>query len=53
MTMRSEAIESLRSIPLFQKIRDEDLASLAGVVIERRFPKHATIVEEGLPGDYM
>ena len=53
MAMRSEAIESLRSIPLFQKICDEDLASLAGVVIERRFPKHATIVEEGLPGDYM
>ena len=53
MAMRSEAIESLRSIPLFQKIGDEDLASLAGVVIERRFPKHATIVEEGLPGDYM
>lgn len=53
MAMRSEAVESLRAIPLFQKIPDEDLAELAGVVIERRFPKSATIVEEGLPGDYM
>ena len=53
MAMRSEAVESLRAIPLFEKIPDEDLAALAGVVIERRFPKSATIVEEGLPGDYM
>ena len=53
MAMRSEAIESLRSIPLFQQIGDDDLTSLAGVVIERRFPKNATIVEEGLTGDYM
>lgn len=53
MTMRSEALESLRAVPLFSKVRDEDLESLAQVVIERRFPKNATIVEEGLPGDYM
>jgi CRP/FNR family cyclic AMP-dependent transcriptional regulator len=53
MTMRSEALESLRAIPLFSKVRDEDLEALAQVVIERRFPKNATIVEEGLPGDYM
>jgi CRP-like cAMP-binding protein len=53
MTMRSEALESLRAIPLFGQVRDEDLEALAQVVIERRFPKNATIVEEGLPGDYM
>jgi CRP-like cAMP-binding protein len=53
MAIRSEALESLRSIPLFSKVRDEDLEALAQVVIERRFPKNSTIVEEGLPGDYM
>ena len=53
MAIRSEALESLRSIPLFAKVRDEDLQALAQVVIERRFPKNSTIVEEGLPGDYM
>lgn len=53
MTIRSEVLDSLRSIPLFAKVRDEDLDALAQVVIERRFPKNATIVEEGLPGDYM
>ena len=53
MTMRSEALDSLRAIPLFSKVRDEDLEALAQVVIERRFPKNSTIVEEGLPGDYM
>jgi CRP/FNR family transcriptional regulator len=26
---------------------------MAQLLIERRFPKHKTIVEEGLPGDYM
>lgn len=53
MTVRSEAIEFLRAIPLFEKIGDEDLAALAGVIIERRFQKNVTIVEEGLSGDYM
>jgi CRP-like cAMP-binding protein len=53
MTVRAEAIEALRAIPLFEKIGDEDLAALAGVIIERRFPKNVTIVEEGLSGDYM
>ncbi|MCA9511596.1 MAG: Crp/Fnr family transcriptional regulator [Myxococcota bacterium] len=53
MSTRSEALESLRSIQLFSKVHDDDLEALARVVIERRFPKHTTIVEEGLPGDYM
>jgi CRP-like cAMP-binding protein len=48
-----EAIESLRSIPLFQSVCDEDLESIANLLIERRFPNGKTIVEEGLPGDYM
>ena len=48
-----EAIESLRSIPLFLGVSDEDLGSVASLLIERRFPNNKTIVEEGLPGDYM
>ena len=48
-----EVLESLRSIPLFQAVSDEDLESIASLLIERRFPNNKTIVEEGLPGDYM
>ena len=53
-TSRSrEALESLRSIPLFANVSDEDLEAVASLLIERRIPKNKTIVEEGLPGDYM
>ena len=48
-----EAISSLRSIPLFSGVGTDDLNSIAQLLIERRFPKHKTIVEEGMPGDYM
>jgi CRP-like cAMP-binding protein len=48
-----EALESLRRIPLFAEVRDDDLESIATLLIERRFPRNKTIVEEGLPGDYM
>jgi CRP-like cAMP-binding protein len=48
-----EALESLRQIPLFAKVSDADLRNIAQLLIERRFPKHRTIVEEGLAGDYM
>jgi CRP-like cAMP-binding protein len=48
-----EALESLRAIPLFSSVSDEDLESIASLLIERRFPVGKTIVEEGLPGDYM
>jgi CRP-like cAMP-binding protein len=47
------ALESLRTIPLFAHVSDEDLAGIAELLIERRVPKGHTIVEEGLPGDYM
>jgi CRP-like cAMP-binding protein len=50
---REEARESLRAIPLFAQASDEDLDSLATHLIERRYSKNTTIVEEGLPGDYM
>ena len=48
-----EALDSLRTIPLFAVVEDEALEALADLLIERRVPKHQTIVEEGLPGDYM
>ncbi len=48
-----EAIESLRHIPLFSRVSDADLERVALLLIERRFPKNKTIVEEGLTGDYM
>jgi len=50
---KNEALDSLRTIPLFSSVRDDDLRSIASLLIERRFPKNKTIVEEGLPGDYM
>jgi CRP/FNR family cyclic AMP-dependent transcriptional regulator len=50
---RFEARESLRSIPLFSQASQDDLERLATHLIERRFPKDAIIVEEGLAGDYM
>jgi len=48
-----EVRTSLRRIPLFSGISDADLEQLASLLIERRFPKNKTIVEEGLGGDYM
>jgi CRP-like cAMP-binding protein len=51
--LKSEAFDSLRTIPLFSSVSDEDLESIASLLIDRRFPKHKTIVEEGLSGDYM
>jgi CRP-like cAMP-binding protein len=48
-----EGRESLRRIPLFSAVSDADLDSIASLLIERRFPKNKTIVEEGVSGDYM
>lgn len=50
---RREACESLRAIPIFRDATDQDLERLALHLIERRFPKNAIIVDEGLAGDYM
>jgi CRP/FNR family transcriptional regulator/CRP/FNR family cyclic AMP-dependent transcriptional regulator len=49
----SEAIDTLRAIPLFSNVSDDDLEQVASHLIERRFPRNTTIVEEGLAGDYM
>jgi CRP-like cAMP-binding protein len=46
-------LESLRAIPLFRRVSEGDLEELATHLIARRFPKNATVVEEGLAGDYM
>ena len=51
--LSKEIHESLRAIPLFAEVSDVDLEAVASLLIERRFPKHKTIVEEGMPGDYM
>ena len=52
-TIRKDIVDSLRAIPLFSRVGEGDLEELATHLIERRFPKNATVVEEGLPGDYM
>jgi len=52
-SIRKDVLDSLRAIPLFRRVGEGDLEELATHLIERRFPKHATVVEEGLPGDYM
>ncbi len=46
-------LASLRKIPLFEQLDDDDLDEIASHLIERRFPRNATVMEEGLPGDYM
>jgi len=51
--VRKDVLDSLRGIPLFRRVSEGDLEELATHLIERRFPKNATVVEEGLPGDYM
>ena len=48
-----EAIAPLHAIPMFSGVSTEVLTSIALLLIERRFPKHKTIVEEGATGDYM
>jgi len=50
---RREACLSLRVIPIFREASDVDLGNVASHLIERKFPKEAIIVEEGLAGDYM
>ncbi len=49
----TDTIEALRAIPLFSHVTDSDLEQIASHLIERRYPRNTTIMEEGLPGDYM
>lgn len=48
-----ETLEALRGIPLFARVVEGDLEQIASHLIERRYPRNTTIVEEGLAGDYM
>jgi CRP-like cAMP-binding protein len=48
-----DALEIARGIPLFAKVADDNLEQIVSHLIERRYPRNTTIVEEGLPGDYM
>ena len=48
-----DALDIARGIPLFAGVEDADLEQIASHLIERRYPRDTTIVEEGLPGDYM
>jgi CRP/FNR family transcriptional regulator, cyclic AMP receptor protein len=48
-----ETLEALRGIPLFAHVVESDLEQIASHLIERRYPRNTTIVEEGLAGDYM
>lgn len=52
-TRTREAVDSLRAIPLFSRVAEADLEQIASHLISRRYPRNTTIVEEGLPGDFM
>ena len=52
-TRGEERIDSLRAIPLFAEVGEVDLRELASHLIERRFPRDATLIQEGQAGDYM
>ena len=49
----ADALANLRGIPLLSRVAQPDLEQIASHLIERRYPRNTTIVEEGLPGDYM
>ena len=48
-----DVLDSLGAIPLFSAVSETDLENISALLIERRYPKNAIILEEGLPGDYM
>ena len=45
--------EALRAIPLFRDLPEKDLADIAGLLIDRKFPRDAVLYEDGSLGDYM
>lgn len=49
----TEGIDTLAAMPLFKEVGRADLEKLAEQLIERRFPRDATIIQEGQAGDYM
>ncbi len=48
-----ERNEALRGIPLFRNLDEKALAEIAGLLIDRKFPRDAIIFEDGSLGDYM
>lgn len=44
-------VETLRHVPLFAQLGDDDLARVAAMVRERPFPRNSVIVFEDDPGD--
>ena len=53
MGAMDERTEGLQAIPLFANLDETDLSDIAGLLIERKFPRDAVIFEEGTLGDYM
>src|SRR3990167_215440 len=52
-TEMKERNEALRGIPPFRNPDEKDLADIAGLLIDRKFPRDAIIFEDGSLGDYM
>ncbi|MDH4045385.1 MAG: cyclic nucleotide-binding domain-containing protein, partial [Gemmatimonadota bacterium] len=44
-------VDTLRRVPLFAQLSEDDLARVAAMVRERPYPRHSVIVFEGDPGD--
>jgi len=53
MNAMKERTEALRGIPLFSTLGEAELEEIAGLLIDRKFPKDAIVFEEGSLGDYM
>ncbi len=49
----TDRFESLRTIPLFHSLGEHELRGIAALLIDRKFPKGATILEDGVGGDHM
>jgi CRP-like cAMP-binding protein len=50
---KPDVLDSMRAIPLFSRVGEADLETIAALLIERRYPKNSVIIEEGMAGDYM
>ncbi|MBR4691211.1 MAG: cyclic nucleotide-binding domain-containing protein [Oscillospiraceae bacterium] len=51
MQSGNEMIKGLKTFPLLSRLSDEELASLAAVMQEKRFPAGTEILREGEEGD--
>ena len=53
MAAMKDRTDALRAIPLFARLEEPVLEELAGLLIDRKFPKDAIVFEENSLGDYM